>query len=191
MDKAAPSTKSVPSQEVRHADLDVEAPSGSTQGEVIDTEDRRRFFSRAARIVIGACAAGAAAGSVRFAVPTVSEGPPKRFPFGRLSEFKMNTLTWLRTHDLFIKREPDGIGAVSARCTHLGCTVRRTSEGFMCPCHGAVFDAEGRPVSGPARRDLPWYPVWLEGDGRLWVDTTTALESGRLSPLLRPEDEES
>ncbi|MFO0982698.1 MAG: ubiquinol-cytochrome c reductase iron-sulfur subunit [Planctomycetota bacterium] len=43
---------------------------------------------------------------------------------------------------------------LSGRCTHLGCSVRwdrRTNDGFRCPCHGGVFDADGRVVKGPPR----------------------------------------
>jgi len=43
---------------------------------------------------------------------------------------------------------------LSSRCPHLGCTVQRDSEGFVCPCHGSRFDLEGRWLSGPAKRDL-------------------------------------
>ena len=53
----------------------------------------------------------------------------------------------------------DGAGAVhalSATCTHLGCQVRwdPPSTCFRCPCHGGVFDAQGRVVSGPPPRPL-------------------------------------
>ena len=50
--------------------------------------------------------------------------------------------------------------AISLTCTHQGCTVQRQVDGkFLCPCHGAVYDAEGRVVAGPAKRDLPRFQV--------------------------------
>ncbi len=53
-----------------------------------------------------------------------------------------------------------GKEAISLSCTHQGCTVHKQNDGqFHCPCHGAVFDAEGRVVSGPAKRDLPRFKV--------------------------------
>jgi cytochrome b6-f complex iron-sulfur subunit len=38
-----------------------------------------------------------------------------------------------------------------ASCTHLGCLVAwdQNEHVFHCPCHGAVFNDQGAPVSGP------------------------------------------
>lgn len=154
---------------------------------------RRDFLRRAGHAVAGVCALSAVAGGVRFAVPAMEDGLPRRFPLGRLSDFGMNTLTWLQDRDLFVLRNDVGLGAFSCRCTHLGCTVRRTAEGFVCPCHGAEFGPLGEVISGPARRPLPWYRVWLEGDGRLWVDLGKPLESAGTRPLalVLPDEEEA
>jgi quinol---cytochrome c reductase iron-sulfur subunit, bacillus type len=46
--------------------------------------------------------------------------------------------------------------AISTRCAHLGCPVRyvQAAERFICPCHGGVYDSEGRVVGGPPVRPL-------------------------------------
>ncbi len=46
---------------------------------------------------------------------------------------------------------------MSARCTHMGCTVAwNPGEGtFDCPCHGSRFGPIGDVVNGPAARQLP------------------------------------
>jgi len=154
-----------------------ESPFSTPDEPVEEAASRRDFLARAGHAAAGLCALFFAAGAVRFAVPDFEEGPPRKFPFGRLADFGMNTLSWLRDRDLFVLRTPAGLGAFSSRCTHLGCTLRRTAEGFVCPCHGARYGALGEIVSGPARRPLPWYSVWLERDGRLWVDLGKPLDT--------------
>ncbi|MBE9179699.1 FAD-dependent oxidoreductase [Oculatella sp. LEGE 06141] len=55
---------------------------------------------------------------------------------------------------------PGATEAVSLTCTHQGCTVQPQENGeFHCPCHGAVFDRQGRVVKGPAKADLPRYQI--------------------------------
>lgn len=106
--------------------------------------------------------AGALAPVVRYEPPTERRlGPPSRFPEGT---------TFLREERLFVLREEDSLRALSAVCTHLGCTVDKDGTGFRCPCHGSAFDAAGKNTAGPAPRPLPWKPLKLAGDGTLVVD---------------------
>lgn len=46
---------------------------------------------------------------------------------------------------------------VSAKCTHLGCTVswNNDEKSWDCPCHGSRFTPEGKVINGPANTDLP------------------------------------
>jgi thiosulfate dehydrogenase [quinone] large subunit len=45
--------------------------------------------------------------------------------------------------------------AYSAICTHQGCPVQWSGNGFQCPCHGATYDASGKVTGGPAPAPLP------------------------------------
>ncbi|HEV2366205.1 MAG TPA: ubiquinol-cytochrome c reductase iron-sulfur subunit [Caulobacteraceae bacterium] len=50
---------------------------------------------------------------------------------------------------------------VSGRCTHAGCTVMGglgPYHGWMCLCHGSIYDTSGRVRSGPAPRNLAVVP---------------------------------
>jgi cytochrome b6-f complex iron-sulfur subunit len=51
---------------------------------------------------------------------------------------------------------PDGsVHALSAICTHLGCLLQPQATGLLCPCHGARFDLQGRPVNREYLNPLP------------------------------------
>lgn len=57
------------------------------------------------------------------------------------------------------------IVALSAICTHQGCTVGyNSSKGDIeCPCHGSVFSTSGSVINGPAASPLKSYPVSVDG----------------------------
>lgn len=58
---------------------------------------------------------------------------------------------------VYVTKDSHGqLCALSSICPHLGCTVPWVSakKQFVCPCHGAVFAADGSRVSGPALRGM-------------------------------------
>ncbi|GAB4549099.1 MAG: hypothetical protein Kow0063_44000 [Anaerolineae bacterium] len=109
-------------------------------------------------------------GTLRFLTPPVSRarspivvvGPPETFPNGKL--------TPLPKEPVLIGRDEGGLFAISAICTHLGCTVMEGDEGLACPCHGSRFSADGANLSGPALRPLPHLALTLNDDGLVKVD---------------------
>jgi Rieske Fe-S protein len=56
--------------------------------------------------------------------------------------------------------------ALSATCTHLGCTVQYRGDlhEIWCACHNGMYDLNGRNVSGPPPRPLQVYQVHVRGD---------------------------
>jgi len=60
----------------------------------------------------------------------------------------------------------EGFRAYNAKCTHLGCIVewKKEQSTFLCPCHAAVFDANGNVVSGPAPKPLGEIKVQISGN---------------------------
>lgn len=49
-------------------------------------------------------------------------------------------------------------------CTHLGCVPGIKPDGWLCSCHGSVYDTSGRIVSGPAPKNLEVPPYQLMND---------------------------
>jgi len=54
--------------------------------------------------------------------------------------------------------------ALSSICTHLGCRVRKSRDGFDCPCHGSRYNLNGEVINGPAAKPLARFPVHQEGN---------------------------
>jgi isorenieratene synthase len=71
--------------------------------------------------------------------------------------------------------KPEAETAISLTCTHQGCTVGRQPDGsFLCPCHGARYDATGKVISGPAQRDLPTFTVAAQKEEQVQLVATNA-----------------
>lgn len=63
---------------------------------------------------------------------------------------------------LAVWRDDTGVlYAVSAACTHKGCTVtwNNADRTWDCPCHGSIFQADGEVIHGPARKPLARKPL--------------------------------
>lgn len=120
-------------------------------------------------------AAPAAASSSTTAPPPAAgmAGTPiahvSQLPVGRGGTFRdpaTGEQAWL------VRPAADHFVAFDARCTHQGCPVRFDGQGlFVCPCHGAEFDATtGQVVRGPAVQPLTPISVRIGPDQRIYVD---------------------
>jgi cytochrome b6-f complex iron-sulfur subunit len=73
---------------------------------------------------------------------------------------------------VFLIKQGADFKALSARCTHLGCTINydAVSRQFKCPCHGSLFAISGKWISGPAKKDLISIPVKTSANGDMEVE---------------------
>jgi len=63
------------------------------------------------------------------------------------------------------------VRALSAKCTHEGCTVSYVpGESLIwCACHNGRYDLQGRVLSGPPPKPLAEYAVHRDSDGTIVV----------------------
>ena len=75
-------------------------------------------------------------------------------------------------------RDAGGLYALSTICTHLGCIVKPTERGIVCPCHGSEFACDGKVIKGPAPKPLPQLALQPAADGLVMVDEGTTVPAG-------------
>jgi len=65
-----------------------------------------------------------------------------------------------------VKTGESEVAALNATCTHLGCLVAWDKEGqvFKCPCHGGIYDRNGRVQDGPPPEPLAKVSAKVDGD---------------------------
>jgi Rieske Fe-S protein len=149
---------------------------GAFEGETVT---RRRFMTGTAHTAAGVATAAFVVPAVGFAVGPVFEEKEQRWEaVGPVEDFTEDsyiprTLTiergigdvgkstvYIRKYNAEVDSLPEDeyskFIAISTRCMHLGCPVRfvEASERFICPCHGGVYDFEGKVDGGPPVRPL-------------------------------------
>jgi len=110
--------------------------------------------------------------------PRVTPEASRRFRLGKASDFPPGTVKVFPEYKVRVSSTEGGFAAISLVCTHLGCIVKETEEGFACPCHGSKFDERGKVTGGPAPRGLPWFALTRAADGSLVVDTGKEVVAG-------------
>ncbi len=128
---------------------------------------------------------GLVLGAGAYITPRLNLEPPTSYAVGWPENFKSGEMQLINDRRLFIFRTPLGFQAVSAVCTHLGCSYQpfgRLDNEYLevhahCPCHGSVFHRDGSVLKGPAPHPLPFYEMRLSLDGRLFVDESVTDES--------------
>ncbi len=132
---------------------------------------RRDFFWKLGSAGLGILTLQALWSTLRFARAPVSYGPSRRRILGEAARFPPGSKVFVEDAGVFVLRDGKGLRALSAICTHLGCNVRADEGGgYVCPCHGSRYDAEGRVTGGPAPAPLNFLRVKLDKRRRLIVD---------------------
>jgi len=110
---------------------------------------RRQVLSlgRKALIVVGACSL--------YPVSRFLTGKETRLAVARIASREMPlSMYWQRLGEtrFWLCQGDNGVEAIWASCTHLGCEVNYNLEQdqWLCPCHGSRYNREGQPIQGPA-----------------------------------------
>ena len=125
---------------------------------------RRDFLSGA----WAAAGAGAAVAGVAILGKALSGSPEKTRTVDLPADVlrKAEKSGGLVLEGLLVRGPASAPGVLDLTCTHLRCRVAPIEGGgFSCPCHGSRYDAEGRPVSGPAPRALARPRLTPSGSG--------------------------
>lgn len=143
---------------------------------------RRDFLGKSALWSAGSALALAAIGMLRLPKAAVLPSLSKKFAV-KLPESLAPGVPFIPSGKqvaFFRSQGDEGIYAVSLVCTHLGCVVKQGADGFQCPCHGSLFDFDGKVVKGPAPSPLPWFKVTSRGERTFIVDAGQTVPPGTL-----------
>jgi menaquinol-cytochrome c reductase iron-sulfur subunit len=141
-----------------------------------ETMTRRMMFTGGALAAGGIATAAIALPAIGFAIGPVFEEEKVSFQdIGPLNDFTADEFTPVTATlvagvgetgktTVYIRRgnpqlpdeTSDEFIAISTRCAHAGCPVRwiNASSRFVCPCHGGVYDFQGKVTGGPPVRPL-------------------------------------
>jgi len=141
---------------------------------------RRGFISWIAAVFMGIASLFTFLLTVlRMPFPSLLPGKSGRFKIGIKDEFPAGTIKYFENDQVNVFSDKQGIYAISAVCTHLGCIVKREGNEFVCPCHGSRYGIHGTIIQGAATRDLPWYKISMLPSGQLEVDKNNPIKPGR------------
>ncbi len=160
---------------------------------------RRQFLNRAILGTFGLSLAGFGAACLGFLWPTLEKGGfGSVINVGKKSDVDVQIATknpfyspQARTYinpypvadvpkavaagyaDPIVNGMRQGYVALYQKCVHLGCKVPwcLSSQWFECPCHGSQYNRVGEKKGGPAPRGLDRFPISVNSDGTISVNT--------------------
>jgi Rieske Fe-S protein len=142
---------------------------------------RRDFLGLAALWAAGSTLLFAAVGMMRLPKAAVLSSPSKKYLVQLPESLAVGEPFEPPGRAVVLFRDSEGVYALSKVCTHLGCLVKRSGNGFDCPCHGSRFLGDGTVEKGPAPQPLAWHKVTRAGAGYI-VDEGTTVPPGTKEP---------
>lgn len=140
---------------------------------------RRDFLGKTALWTFSAAMTASLLGLLKFTKSALLPDVSRVFKIGKPGEIPVDSAKIYPDQKVIVIRNSEGVFAISLICTHLGCVVSKIDAGFSCPCHGSIFDNEGKVVAGPAPKNLPWYEVSIHSSGKLIVDADMEVPTGK------------
>lgn len=110
-------------------------------------------------------------GLLRFLNFQTESAPQTKFELGPAANYPLGSKTSIPEIPALLIHSESGFSAFSLVCTHLGCTVGQSADGFACPCHGSRYDSAGNVTHGPAKNSLRPLRVEKISDGLLILYT--------------------
>jgi len=197
---AADKKQSAAKSEQRKVGLEKPKPAGYFEGE---TMTRRTLFAVGGQAAGGAAVAVVMLPVVGFAVAPIFDTPEERWEgVGSPDDFTADTyrqmvitqvegIGEIGKTTVYVRRGSPDLGedpaefiALTSRCAHAGCPVSfyASAGNFICPCHGGVYDFEGKVQGGPPVRPLDRFQTRVR-DGQLEIgprySVTSSLEPVR------------
>ena len=147
---------------------------------VLDNADRRDFLGKATAAVGAAGAAAACWPFISSMNPSLDtlEKATTEVDLAAIPLGQTQTVSWGGKPVFVVHRTPEQVASVKDSqgghdpqadkdrikqpewlvvvgvCTHMGCIPSRSEDGWLCPCHGSVYDNSGRILHGPAPKNL-------------------------------------
>ena len=141
--------------------------------------ERRDFLATAAWWTTAGTIGFATVGALRMPMPGVLPGSASDVKIGPPGDYPVSEEPIpVSGHNLYVLHDNEGYAVLGSVCTHLGCVVTVSSEGFECPCHGSRFRQDGKVVQGPAPSPMPWFELALSADGQIVVRTRKTVPVG-------------
>jgi cytochrome b6-f complex iron-sulfur subunit len=150
--------------------------------------NRRGFLTWATRGSLAVAAAAVAGQFARFLSFEPPLADPPILAVGQPDSFQRRATAYIAEARLYIRRDNQGLSAVDAVCTHLGCLVKMgegdDAGGFVCPCHDSKFDAQGIALNGPATKPLRFLHLWIDEEtGQVMVDRSLEVDASTRLPV--------